>query len=299
MRDDFKEPVKDVLAKRAGMRCSNPNCRQLTSGPRKRKDKSVNIGVAAHIHAASPGGPRYNSKMSRAERISINNAIWLCQNCSKLIDNDADRYTPTVLVEWKGDAETSAVEELEGIAEVSAITKSPATSGNLQEHSSSHSHNRILQSKHVLLVEDDTYLADDLDFFFSDAGLNPLIANSFEDAVTLMNQYGSKVDLAILDFMMRRPKDVKYKQYFAKNEETGVGLARWILKHYPYVKIVGLTASSTKEDCAAWFEKNCSGFFYKPINERVLKELIAFIIKIRKATELTKASSQTPKAIRF
>lgn len=34
-RDDFNPEVKDVLAKRVGARCSNPNCRQTTSGPRE------------------------------------------------------------------------------------------------------------------------------------------------------------------------------------------------------------------------------------------------------------------------
>jgi hypothetical protein len=32
-RDDFNLKTKDTLAKRVGMRCSNPDCRQPTSGP--------------------------------------------------------------------------------------------------------------------------------------------------------------------------------------------------------------------------------------------------------------------------
>jgi hypothetical protein len=32
-RDEFLDDTKDLLAKRVGMRCSNPNCRQPTSGP--------------------------------------------------------------------------------------------------------------------------------------------------------------------------------------------------------------------------------------------------------------------------
>ena len=59
MRDDFKADVKDLLAKRVGMRCSNPNCRRPTSGPQDAPEKALNIGVAAHIAAASKGGPRY------------------------------------------------------------------------------------------------------------------------------------------------------------------------------------------------------------------------------------------------
>jgi len=67
-RDEFNLKTKDVLAHRVGMRCSNPNCRQPTSGPTVDQQKSVNVGVAAHIAAASPGGPRYERSLTKEER---------------------------------------------------------------------------------------------------------------------------------------------------------------------------------------------------------------------------------------
>lgn len=39
--------------------------------------------------------------MSSDERSSIDNGIWLCQNCSKLIDSDEDRFTVLLLRSWK------------------------------------------------------------------------------------------------------------------------------------------------------------------------------------------------------
>ena len=54
MRDDFPKPVLETLAKRVGNRCSNPACRKRTSGPHTEDDKALNVGVAAHITAASP-----------------------------------------------------------------------------------------------------------------------------------------------------------------------------------------------------------------------------------------------------
>jgi ribosomal protein L37AE/L43A len=48
-----------------------------------------NIGVAAHISGAAPGGPRYDASMSSEARKSINNGIWLCANCARLVDGDA------------------------------------------------------------------------------------------------------------------------------------------------------------------------------------------------------------------
>lgn len=113
MRDEFSIAVKDVLAKRVGYRCSNPECRQPTSGPQEDPAKVVNIGVAAHITAASPDGPRFDASLSVEERKSHDNGVWLCQNHGKLVDNDTVRYSPALLREWKRIAERLATLELE------------------------------------------------------------------------------------------------------------------------------------------------------------------------------------------
>lgn len=111
-RDDFSPRVKRVLADRAGHRCSNPGCRSVTSGPQAAPDGAVNIGVAAHIAAAAKRGPRYDPRMTPQERSSIENAIWLCQNCAKLIDNDPERFTAGLLLRWKVRAEARALRNL-------------------------------------------------------------------------------------------------------------------------------------------------------------------------------------------
>ena len=114
MRDEFTKQTLDVLAKRVGVRCSNPACRKLTSGPREESIQIVNIGVGAHISAASPGGPRYDPSLTSEERRSPDNGIWLCQSCAKLVDNDLIRYTSSVLTTWKERAEKAALSEIEG-----------------------------------------------------------------------------------------------------------------------------------------------------------------------------------------
>jgi hypothetical protein len=73
----------------------------------------VSIGVAAHITAAAPGGPRYDSTFSAAQRKSAENGIWLCANCARLIDSDSAKYTVALLHEWKNRAEIVALEEIE------------------------------------------------------------------------------------------------------------------------------------------------------------------------------------------
>src|SRR6266481_10006399 len=108
MGDDFSEAVKRVLASRVGNLCSNPECRALTSGPQEDPTKAVNVGVAAHITAASPGGPRYDPDLLPEERSGPGNGIWLCQNCAKLIDNDPTRFTVDLLQKWKTAAESEA-----------------------------------------------------------------------------------------------------------------------------------------------------------------------------------------------
>jgi hypothetical protein len=114
MRDDFSYRVKELLAKRVGYRCSNPDCRQVTSGPQVDPTSSINVGVAAHITAASPRGPRYDRSLTFDERRDSSNGIRLCQKCAKLVDSDSKRYTVEKLVSWKNLAEKSALDELEG-----------------------------------------------------------------------------------------------------------------------------------------------------------------------------------------
>ena len=104
-RDEFSRNDVDTLAKRVAVRCSNPSCRKLTTGPRSEPNQIVNIGMAAHISGASEGGPGYDPNSSAEQRRSIENGIWLCQNCAKLIDNDPKRYTVGVLLQWRADAE--------------------------------------------------------------------------------------------------------------------------------------------------------------------------------------------------
>jgi hypothetical protein len=112
IRDDFNMRVKRAVSARVALICSNPECRAVTAGPQTSPEKSINIGVAAHISAASPRGPRYNALLTSAERRAIGNAVWLCQNCAKLIDTDPHRFSEAVLLKWKRDAELESKHQL-------------------------------------------------------------------------------------------------------------------------------------------------------------------------------------------
>ncbi|MDB1122241.1 hypothetical protein [Vibrio algarum] len=114
MRDDFTQKTRLTLQHRVGCSCSNPDCRRKTTGPNSDISKASSIGVACHITAASPNGPRYDQDLSKEERKSILNGIWLCEICSKMIDVDVNKYPVELLYRWKHQAEAIAKYEYEG-----------------------------------------------------------------------------------------------------------------------------------------------------------------------------------------
>lgn len=97
-RDDFSARTIRTLQDRAGCRCSMPGCGALTIGPSEESpEKSTNLGVASHICAAAPDGPRYDPSMTAAERAHIFNGIWLCVFHSVLIDRDKHSFPVSAL----------------------------------------------------------------------------------------------------------------------------------------------------------------------------------------------------------
>lgn len=115
-RHKFPPSVVSKVAERAGYICSNPSCHRVTIGPdQSAENLSIKTGEAAHICAASPGGPRYDMSQSETERKSIKNAIWLCGACADLVDkNDGVGYPVEHLRKWKRDHESLMKECLEG-----------------------------------------------------------------------------------------------------------------------------------------------------------------------------------------
>jgi len=113
-KDDFDKPTKESLAKRAAFICSNPDCKSLTVAPSEEDEKKIiYVGKAAHITAASEGGPRYNATLTSDQRRSISNGIFLCSNCADMIDNNngAD-FSVETLKEWKTNHENWITENL-------------------------------------------------------------------------------------------------------------------------------------------------------------------------------------------
>ena len=76
-------------------------CRRLTSATASDGVGEINIGEAAHICAAAPGGPRYDLNMTSEARRSAENGIWLCRLHARAIDSKDPKFTVALLREWK------------------------------------------------------------------------------------------------------------------------------------------------------------------------------------------------------
>jgi hypothetical protein len=111
-RDEFSKKTADILAKRVAYTCSNLDCSAPTVGPHSDQTKALPLGIAAHITAAAPGGPRYDKNMDELDRKDIGNGIHLCTICATLIDRDVDRFPVELLHAWKRQAEDEALKKL-------------------------------------------------------------------------------------------------------------------------------------------------------------------------------------------
>jgi hypothetical protein len=200
-RDEFTKETKDILAKRVGLRCSNPNCRRLTSGPQVHPRKAVNIGVAAHIAAAAPGGPRYDDKMRPEERCDIENAVWLCQNCAKLIDNDPSRYTTDLVRRWRRLSEEAAMLSVESIP----TPTSTASDDDLIRFYASCFDRPAFQD------------------LFHQEGSMEAFDRAIEDTITALNR--SRYDLALTQGALRVGQDDGRRQWYCINDHA---LALWM-----------------------------------------------------------------------
>lgn len=111
-RDDFNEKTKEIMAKKVRYLCSKPDCRKHTIGSKADGSGFMRIGTAAHITAASEGGPRYDPRLTPEQRKHESNGIWLCPGCGRLIDADDAHFTIETLRAWKIDAEKQAFESI-------------------------------------------------------------------------------------------------------------------------------------------------------------------------------------------
>jgi hypothetical protein len=115
-RANFTPKIRELIESAAGHQCSFPACNRRTSGPGPTSEHLSNSGYAAHIYAASRGGPRGQGGLSEAELKGAGNGIWLCGRHAKLVDNNkGNAYPPETLHSYKALHEARVLLEHEGL----------------------------------------------------------------------------------------------------------------------------------------------------------------------------------------
>lgn len=95
-----------ILLSRSGNVCAYPDCkRELVLDSKGPGGPAKSIGKVAHICAASPGGPRYDSAMSSSERVSAANLIYLCSDHHDMIDTQVVVHPTELLQKMRSDHE--------------------------------------------------------------------------------------------------------------------------------------------------------------------------------------------------
>ncbi|MEJ2249276.1 MAG: HNH endonuclease signature motif containing protein [Candidatus Lokiarchaeota archaeon] len=99
---NFKLSTSRKIGQSAAFICSNPECRKLTiSGSNLSKGKIIKIGEAAHIIGNKASSARYKMDPN-IKRSSVENGIWLCRNCHRMIDSNKGKdYPIKLLFKWK------------------------------------------------------------------------------------------------------------------------------------------------------------------------------------------------------
>lgn len=118
-RDNFSPKTKENLAKRVQYLCSFEECSVVTVGPSESGRRVAMVGVAAHITAAAPGGPRYDARLTKQQREAESNGIWLCQVHGKHVDDDEHRFSVELLRRAKAEAEARALRRIAHAASLS------------------------------------------------------------------------------------------------------------------------------------------------------------------------------------
>ena len=128
-REDFSAATRRKLAGRAGNVCSVPTCKLPTQGAALGGDGVVDMGIGAHITAASPRGPRYDASLTSLQRRDASNGIWCCTAHARLIDADEKQFPVELLRKWKRQAEEASARALFSLER----TATPASSEDLDE----------------------------------------------------------------------------------------------------------------------------------------------------------------------
>jgi len=129
----YSEKAIKRLFARSQNQCAMPGCTgQIVVG-------ETVVGEICHIRARRKRGPRFDSRLSLAERNAYENLLLLCRTCHRLIDSDDTKYSVGLLSDIKtmqekeGGMELSSAERHAALLLLENLKPKRATSGTASD----------------------------------------------------------------------------------------------------------------------------------------------------------------------
>ena len=97
--------TRRILDIRSLNQCAFPGCTHTLVEPGVGESSPVIICDVSHIHAVSPGGPRWKEGLTNEELNSLENLILLCPRHHRIVDSQPEHYTAEMLRQWKREHE--------------------------------------------------------------------------------------------------------------------------------------------------------------------------------------------------
>ncbi|MFI3137751.1 MAG: hypothetical protein QX197_13330 [Methylococcaceae bacterium] len=112
MSSSISSKQTKLLSQRSGDRCAFFDCRRLLSADSSGFDDAAILGEMAHIAGEKSGvkgknntSARYDETMTDEQRNNYENLIYLCREHHRLIDEQENTYSVTLLLKMKADHE--------------------------------------------------------------------------------------------------------------------------------------------------------------------------------------------------
>jgi len=136
----------------------------------------------------------------------------------------------------------------------------------------------MMQSKKILLVDDDTDLLELLSIRLTAAGYETILADSAEAAINYLDI--SRPHLVISDMQM--------------SGMDGMALFEYIHRHIPTLPVIILTAFGTIPDAVAATQRGIFGYLTKPYNPKILLSQVARAIDLAPVVETIPSKTSFP-----
>jgi DNA-binding response OmpR family regulator len=122
-----------------------------------------------------------------------------------------------------------------------------------------------MSAQHILIVEDESHIAQGLRFNLEAEGYRAEVAQKGEEALKLLLQDGKKFDLVVLDVMLPG--------------KDGFTVAQELRQAGNYVPVLMLTARGRPEDVLKGFESGADDYLPKPFNLDILMARVKGLLR--------------------